>query len=163
MVIYDVAAHIGYHTLSFAQRVGAPGRVVAFEPHPAHQERIRTNLARNTDLSRRVTLKPIARSNSTGHVKFSCAESIEDGASSASFIDKASTPFPRSEYGHHRSLNVATSTLEGASEAVQLVALCRSNRGCVSAGDVRTCARSFPSRSSRLGLARRISGDAIAT
>jgi hypothetical protein len=32
--IYDVGAHIGYHSIYFADRVGQKGKVFAFEPHP---------------------------------------------------------------------------------------------------------------------------------
>jgi len=44
---YDVGAHIGYVTLCMAQAVGPQGRVVAFEPLPANQQRLRANLELN--------------------------------------------------------------------------------------------------------------------
>jgi FkbM family methyltransferase len=39
--------HIGYVTLCLAQAVGLQGHVVAFEPLPANQQRLRTNLELN--------------------------------------------------------------------------------------------------------------------
>jgi len=47
MTAYDVGAHIGYVTLCLAQAVGPQGHVVAFEPLPANQQRLRTNLELN--------------------------------------------------------------------------------------------------------------------
>ncbi|HJX41527.1 MAG TPA: FkbM family methyltransferase [Anaerolineales bacterium] len=47
MTAYDVGAHIGYVTLCLARAVGPQGHVVAFEPLPANQQRLRTNLELN--------------------------------------------------------------------------------------------------------------------
>lgn len=46
-VAYDVGANIGYITLLLAQRVGAEGRVFAFEALPANVERLQANLSLN--------------------------------------------------------------------------------------------------------------------
>jgi FkbM family methyltransferase len=51
-VVYDVGAHIGYHSIYFADRVGESGKVVAFEPHPENLDRLRQNLALNGLLER---------------------------------------------------------------------------------------------------------------
>lgn len=44
-VFLDVGAHIGYDSLKAARRVGAEGRVVAFEPNPATATMLRDNIA----------------------------------------------------------------------------------------------------------------------
>jgi FkbM family methyltransferase len=44
MQVYDVGANIGYISLLLARRVGASGRVFAFEALPANLERLRANL-----------------------------------------------------------------------------------------------------------------------
>jgi FkbM family methyltransferase len=111
-VIYDIGAHIGYHTLNFAHRVGLEGRVFSFEPHPLHLERLKVNLSRNTDLAARVTLMPIAVSNNAGYLEFFCTESVEGGGSSASFIEGASTPFPRSNYTQYQAIQVEAARLD---------------------------------------------------
>jgi FkbM family methyltransferase len=110
--IYDIGAHIGYHTLNFAHRVGANGRVFSFEPHPTHQERLNTNLSRSPDLADRVTLIPIAAGNRNGPVEFYITESVEGGGSSGSFAEGASTPFPRSHYADHRAIQVESARLD---------------------------------------------------
>ena len=44
--VIDVGANIGFFTIDFATRVGAAGRVVAFEPDHRNVETLRWNLAR---------------------------------------------------------------------------------------------------------------------
>ena len=47
MTILDVGADIGYYTLLFAKRVGADGRVIAFEPIPAARATLQQNILLN--------------------------------------------------------------------------------------------------------------------
>lgn len=46
-VVYDIGAHIGYHSAHFAACVGQSGKVYAFEPHPDNLDRLRHHLALN--------------------------------------------------------------------------------------------------------------------
>lgn len=46
-VVVDVGANIGYYTLLLARRVGAQGRVFAFEPAPENFAILQENVARN--------------------------------------------------------------------------------------------------------------------
>lgn len=111
-VIYDIGAHIGYHTLNFAHRLNQKGRVFSFEPHPLHLERIEANLSHNADLLDFVTLMPVALCNSTGDLEFYCTESVEEGGSSASFIEGASTSRPRSNYTEYQAIVVEAARLD---------------------------------------------------
>ena len=43
----DVGANVGFYTLHMAKRVGARGRVFAFEPDPRNASRLRRNIALN--------------------------------------------------------------------------------------------------------------------
>jgi len=45
--VVDIGAHIGYHTLFLAQRVGPRGKVYAFEPHPDNAALLRKTVAEN--------------------------------------------------------------------------------------------------------------------
>jgi FkbM family methyltransferase len=78
MTVYDVGAHIGYVTLALAQAVGAEGRVVAFEPLPANQQRLRANLELN-GLSGRVEVLPAAVGESSGSRWFQPHASVAMG------------------------------------------------------------------------------------
>lgn len=44
---YDVGAHVGYHTLVMARRVGESGRVLAFEPDARNRRLLEHNLRTN--------------------------------------------------------------------------------------------------------------------
>lgn len=46
-VFYDVGAHIGYYSLAVARRVGAEGRVYAFEPLPLNLKLLRGHVTAN--------------------------------------------------------------------------------------------------------------------
>ncbi len=59
--VIDVGANIGETALELARRVGAPGRVIAFEPDPLVREKCRHNFALNAGLPLR--LEPYALSD----------------------------------------------------------------------------------------------------
>jgi FkbM family methyltransferase len=67
-VVFDVGAHVGYHTLRFARLVGPAGRVFAFEPHPANVRLLRRNVERRG--LDQVTLIPQAVSDAPGRQPF---------------------------------------------------------------------------------------------
>ncbi len=56
-VVWDIGANIGAHTLHFANLVGQPGRVFAFEPTEYAVARLRANLALNPGLLPRVSVQ----------------------------------------------------------------------------------------------------------
>jgi len=86
MTAYDVGAHIGYVTLCLAQAVGPHGHVVAFEPLPANQQRLRTNLELN-GLSGRVQVVAGAVGEAEGRQLFKPHLSVAMGK-----LTKAGTP-----------------------------------------------------------------------
>src|SRR5437867_1482625 len=45
--IADVGAHVGLYSLAMAQRAGASGRVVCFEPDPSNFNPLQTHIAMN--------------------------------------------------------------------------------------------------------------------
>jgi len=67
-VVFDVGAHVGYHTLRFARLVGREGRVFAFEPHPGNYRLLRRNVERRA--LPQVTLIPQAVSDAPGRQRF---------------------------------------------------------------------------------------------
>jgi FkbM family methyltransferase len=68
MVVYDLGANVGYVSLMLAKLVGPEGLVFAFEPLPANQKRLKSNLAINAGL--RVELIPKAASDVSGKTRF---------------------------------------------------------------------------------------------
>jgi FkbM family methyltransferase len=59
MVVLDIGANIGAHTLQLAQLVGDSGRVYAFEPTVYAFDKLQKNLVLNPDLASRVTAEQI--------------------------------------------------------------------------------------------------------
>ena len=90
--VWDVGAHIGYHSLAFAALVGPSGRVISFEPNPFNLERLRGHLEKNPELASRITLITSAVSDVDGEASFSFSPNVDDGTSSGSHL--TSTPLP---------------------------------------------------------------------
>ena len=90
--IWDVGAHIGYHSLAFAALVGPSGHVVAFEPNPYNIKRLHQHLERNVDLGKHITLMTCALSNVDGEEDFVFSPEIDDGRSSGSHLHQAFVP-----------------------------------------------------------------------
>jgi FkbM family methyltransferase len=97
-VVWDVGAHVGYHTLAFAARVGPAGRVIAFEPNPHNAARLRQNLAHNRDLAERVRLEPMALSDEDGAERLFHTAVVDDGTSSGAALESALTDDNRAAY-----------------------------------------------------------------
>jgi FkbM family methyltransferase len=106
--VWDIGAHFGYHTLSFAALAGAAGRVVAFEPNPFNRERLALNLERNSDLASRVVVLPKAVSNADGEAEFVFSADIDSGDSSCSHLGAALPPRPAEAYAEFRRERVPT-------------------------------------------------------
>lgn len=77
MVAYDLGANVGYVSLMLAKQVGAGGKVFAFEPLPANQERLRANLGLNPQVQ--VRLVPMAVSDKSGSQTFQLHASDDMG------------------------------------------------------------------------------------
>jgi len=97
-IIYDVGAHIGFHSLAFARMVGDQGQVITFEPNPANLARLNENLELNQELKLRIKVLEMALGEKTGTTKFFCSNDIEGGSSSGGFSDSATTIWERSVY-----------------------------------------------------------------
>ncbi len=81
MTVWDVGANAGFYTLAFSRRVGAKGRVYAFEPFAENV----TNLLRHVRLNQLTNTKiiPAALAATGGLVGFSVAEANSMGHISA--------------------------------------------------------------------------------
>lgn len=98
--IYDIGAHIGYHTLGFATLVGSSGSVLAFEPDPANRSRLEKICSRNSDLAKVINVFEYAISDHCGEIEFNSSSNIEDQTSSGGFISGSYKPRSDKEYHH---------------------------------------------------------------
>ena len=96
-VIYDIGAHICYHSLIFSSYVGKNGQVFAFEPNPTNFTRSKEIIALNPEIQN-IKVFDLALSDFVGTTNFLSSEDIELGTSSGGFIDEASTLWNRSDY-----------------------------------------------------------------
>jgi hypothetical protein len=54
-VCWDIGAHFGYHSFSFASLVGENGQVYAFEPNPFNVARFKMHLEKNKTQAKQIT------------------------------------------------------------------------------------------------------------
>ena len=80
-VVYDVGAHVGWHTLIASEVVGADGQVVAFEPHPENAWILRRHIELN-NLSNTILVQAAA-AEETGTVAFDLGSGTGTGRMSA--------------------------------------------------------------------------------
>lgn len=88
-IVFDIGAHIGFHSIYFARLVGPNGKIYSFEPNPKNIERFKIILEKNEDIRKIISVFDIAVSDNFGFEKFNMSEDIESGRSSGGFIDTA--------------------------------------------------------------------------
>jgi len=86
MTVFDIGANVGMYTVLAAKRVGAGGRVHAFEPTPQVAEKLRENILLNR-LSN-VTVQQVAVSDVPGV----CTFFLEEECNQNSLVATAGTP-----------------------------------------------------------------------
>lgn len=91
-VIFDIGAHIGYHSLMFAEIVGKNGKVFAFEPNIFNIKRMKVILNKNQDLKKRIRICEVAISNNSGKTEFNFSAKIDNGQSSGGYVKGAYAP-----------------------------------------------------------------------
>ena len=109
--IWDIGAHIGFHTLGYAKAVGKSGQVIAFEPNPHNLERLKQNIDANRFKSR-ITIQPIALGESTKKESMNISADVDSGKSSGGFISTQTPPMDRQIYSSFSSISIQTMSAE---------------------------------------------------
>jgi FkbM family methyltransferase len=113
-IVFDIGAHIGFSSLYFAKKVGTKGQVIAFEPNPFNRERMEKILEKNK-LNERVSISPLALTDTEGATEFVFSHDVDNGTSSGSFVANAHTFLQKENYekqsGFER-MTVKTSSLD---------------------------------------------------
>lgn len=107
-VVWDVGAHVGYHSLGFAVFVGEKGRVVAFEPNQFNLKRFVKNLSLNNDLVKRIKIIKAALSDKNGRDDFFESNNVDDTRSSGSHLGNIVPPEKPSVYEGFKKTKVKT-------------------------------------------------------
>lgn len=96
--VWDVGAHFGYQSFSFASAVGTTGKVVAFEPNPHNVETFKKNLKLNPSLAERITLFEYALSDTNEALSFNISKSPYDSTTAGGHLSSVTPPLPDSSY-----------------------------------------------------------------
>jgi len=113
--IFDIGAHIGYHTLYFAKLAGAKGKIISFEPNVFNIERLKINLEKNYELSKNIQVIEKAISDKSGEEAFVFSKKVDKGSSSGSFLDNADTFWEKANYEKlygFKRVKVQTTTID---------------------------------------------------
>ena len=104
--IWDIGAHIGYHSLMFSKLIGEKGRVIAFEPNPYNIERFEMHMKKNPELASKITLMSIALSDTDGQADFKFSSNIDNGESSGSYLSNITTVYNPEVYEAFEEMSV---------------------------------------------------------
>lgn len=97
-VIYDIGAHIGFHSFNFARLVGKEGKVYSFEPNVKNFERFNLILDENKDLKNITKVYNVAISDKIDTVEFNINTDVESGRSTGSFLENADPFWSKDSY-----------------------------------------------------------------
>ena len=111
-VVWDIGAHFGYHSFSFASLVGDSGQVYAFEPNPFNGKRFRMHLEKNPIQAKRITLNPIALSDADGPTTFVFSDDVDGSSSSGSHLEGAIVPLAAGTYAKFKHEAVECLTID---------------------------------------------------
>jgi len=111
-VVWDIGAHFGYHSFSFASLVGDSGHVYAFEPNPFNGKRFKIHMEKNPVQAKRITLNPIALSDANGQTMFVFSEDVDGSSSSGSHLESAIVPLAAGTYAKFKHETVECLTID---------------------------------------------------
>jgi FkbM family methyltransferase len=105
-VFLDAGSHVGLYAIGAAMKVGAEGRVVAFEPTPETVRKMRRNVRLNR-LDRQIEIREIALSSARGSAEF-----VTTGTSMMNSIFTGAPNGHRRIGGPERRITVPTAPLD---------------------------------------------------
>lgn len=111
-VFWDIGAHFGYHSFSFASLVGENGHVYSFEPNPFNATRFLMHLEKNACLAGRITLNTFALSDTDGETTFVFSSDVDGSCSSGSHLLEARAPLESDTYNNFQTQIVTTFTID---------------------------------------------------
>lgn len=110
-VFWDVGAHFGYHSLSFASLIPTISKVYSFEPNPFNAKRLQMNVEKNQQ-SEKIIINQIALSKDDDVAKFNFSKSIDFSESSGSHLVGVEPPLSGDNYTKFEELEVTTRRID---------------------------------------------------
>lgn len=111
-IVWDIGAHIGFQSFSFASMVGPKGKIVAFEPNPNNIDWFKRNLKVNPDLAGRIILCQEVLSDKREILNFKISKITDDATTSGGFIDSITPPLPDSSYENFSLIHMQAVTID---------------------------------------------------
>ncbi|MEQ8672490.1 MAG: FkbM family methyltransferase [Aggregatilineales bacterium] len=111
-IIWDVGAHLGYHTMALAKLATPQGKVIAFEPNPYSVQRYEKIMERNPDIATTIELLPIALSDYDGEAEFLYSTDIDFGQSCGSHLVDTATPYDLINYASFQEMSVRVAKVD---------------------------------------------------
>ncbi len=116
--VADVGAHIGLYAVALAKRVGAGGRVIAFEPDPANHRWVETH-AKFNGVESQLTVVNAAVGAQDGRISFSGGKDIQNQIVPAGTPGSHEVPVMRLDtYFANRRVDILKVDVEGFEEEV---------------------------------------------
>lgn len=107
-VVWDIGAHFGYHSLSFASLVGEKGHIYSFEPNPYNITRFKLHLEKNVTQAKRIILNNFALSDVDGEENFIVSNDVNGSSSSGSYLQNVIPPLDSNTYKNFSTQVVRT-------------------------------------------------------
>lgn len=111
-VFWDIGAHFGYHSFSFASLVGDNGHVYSFEPNPFNAARFQMHLEKNVTQASRISLNLFALSDVDGEMTFVFSSDVDGSSSSGSHLQSVDAPLEACIYNNFKTQVVSTCTID---------------------------------------------------
>lgn len=111
-VFWDIGAHFGYHSFSFASLVGDNGHVYSFEPNPFNAARFQMHLGKNENQAKRITLNTCALSDVNGEMTLVFSNDVDGSSSSGSHLQNVNAPLDAGTYNNFKTQVVTTLTID---------------------------------------------------
>ncbi len=119
-IVWDIGAHFGYHTMSFAALVGEKGRVIAIEPNRSNVIRLKKNIKINKEISKRILINQIAVSNRKGKTDFIFTDEVDDSRSMGSHLGGIQAPEKDIMYKGFKHKIVQTDSIDNLVNKIRL-------------------------------------------
>ncbi len=110
--IWDVGAHMGYHSLLFAKYIGENGKIIAFEPNPKIRKILQENINDNSELSSKIATRKEALSDKISHSTMSISKHGHQTSSSGGYLNTITPPLEKESYKNFECVGVDTDTVD---------------------------------------------------
>ena len=111
LCIWDIGAHIGYHSLLFASITGPKSKIISFEPNPNNVTWFKSNISLNPTYSPQISVYDKAISDKLEDIDFNIGNKY-DATSSGGYISDVTPPLPDESYKNFSKISLKTTSID---------------------------------------------------